>query len=85
MDFPDSPLSIVTCSNQRLLPADLPVNIQGLYKADVNKLLLIWQHWRNHMTKVHKRSSFVSSSLILQQCPAYLLHFNQMFIEMDRK
>ena len=55
-----------------LLRTGLPYNILCPLKPDINNLLLVNQQWHVHVLgSIEKRH--LSSSLLLQQCPAGLL------------
>ena len=60
-----------------LLPTGLLDDILCLYKAVLGKFLLVSQHWH-----VHVRMSLLSSSLLLQQYPACLVHLIWMVFKM---
>ena len=49
------------------LPAGSPNNILCLHRADVNRLLVVGQHWR-----LHELGSTEEYPLFLQRCPSCL-------------
>ena len=73
--FPNSPCSVLPILH-RFQP------IQCLHKAAVCKFLLVGQHCHRLCEGVHWRTSFISLSLLLQQCLACLLRLIWMVLEM---
>ena len=75
MDFPYPLLSFIY---HQLLPASLLDFILHLYRAVVNRFLLV----AHPCDQVHWKISFMNSFLLLQQCPACLVHHIWMVSEM---
>ena len=84
-EFPDS-LSLSLSLHLITPPYHLSflVGLQGKIlrpdRADIYKSLLVGQHWHVY-ARVCKRTSLMSSSLLLQQCPAYLVCLTWMNCE----
>ena len=81
-DFPDS---LVIRPYHHLLLAGLLDNILRQNRA-VRTLVLIGRPTLLHFCKgVYRRTSFMSSSLLLQQCPACLIHFIWVVLEIGSR
>ena len=78
-------LSLSICPYHSLLLAGLPKCILCLCRAVVGKFLLVDQHCHVHYVGVHRRILLLSSSLLLQQYPAYLVCLTWMLLEMEGK
>ena len=81
-DFPDSLFLSRFVSYHPLLPAELLDYILGPYRAVVDKFWLVSQH-RYWCERVHRKTSILSSSLLLQQCLACLVRLIWVVLQVN--
>ena len=67
------------------LPAGPPDYILCLYRPVVRRFTLAGQHLHTPCKGFHKRTSLLSSSLLLQQCPACFVHHIWIILEIRGK